>query len=307
MQCPRILAISVSLFACAAAIGACSANGGGDSGEDFTPGVGGSGGSAGSAGQAGNPSTGGSAIPDGGLVIETGTNDDAAPNFESEVFGQSSDMLYKLDPKTKNVSVVGKFSGCSSVIDIALDKDSNLFGTTFDGLWSINKKNAACTKIAGGSYPNSLSFVPQGTVDANEEALVGYLDSDYVRIDKSTGKVSTIGGLTGGYISSGDIVSVKGGSTFLTVKGNECGDCLFEVNPKTGDMVKNWGKIDYGSVFGLAFWAGSVYGFTDGGELFEITFNGGAIQTTEIPTGGPSDLSFWGAGSTTAAPLTPVY
>jgi len=307
MQRP-FLANPLALLACVAAIAACSAGGGNDNTEDFTPGGAGSAGAAGAAGEAGNPSTGGSSIPDGGMVIDSSV-DDAAPKFESEVFGQSSDMLYKLDPKTKNVSVVGKFSNCGNggVIDIALDKESNLFGTTFEGLWSINKKNAACSKIALGSYPNSLSFVPQGTVDANEEALVGYLGSDYVRIDKNSGKVSTIGGLTGGYQSSGDIVSVQGGSTYLTVKGNECGDCLFEVNPKTGDMVKNWGKVGYGSVFGLAFWAGSVYGFTDGGELFEITFAGGALKTTPIATGGPSDLSFWGAGSTTAAPLTPVY
>ncbi|HQP39411.1 MAG TPA: hypothetical protein PLI95_29715 [Polyangiaceae bacterium] len=72
-------------------------------------------------------------------------------------------------------------------------------------------------------------------------------------------------------------------------------------------MVKNWGDVGYGSVFGLAFWAGSVYGFSDDGDLFEITFDGGKLKTAVIPTGGPSDLSFWGAGSTTAAPLTPVY
>jgi len=233
--------------------------------------------------------------------------DAAPPPLESEVFGHSSEMLYKLDPKTKAVSIVGKFSGCTDVIDIALDKDSKLFATTFDGLFTINKQSAACSKVSSGSYPNSLSFVPQGTVDADEEALVGYLGADYVRIDKTTGKVTTIGGLTGGYQSSGDIVSVQGGATYLTVKGGNCGDCLFEVNPTTGDMVKNWGDVGYGSVFGLAFWAGSVYGFSDDGELFEITFDGGTLKTAVIPTGGPSDLSFWGAGSTTSAPLTPVY
>src|SRR5262245_35479269 len=52
------------------------------------------------------------------------------PTLPSEVYGNSADTLYKLDPDTKAVEVVGKFVGCTSVIDIALDKDSRLFGTT---------------------------------------------------------------------------------------------------------------------------------------------------------------------------------
>ena len=41
---------------------------------------------------------------------------------------------------------------------------------------------------------------------------------------------------------------------------------------------------------------------------FEITFdpNGNGITTTELPIpGAPSDLIFWGAGSTTIAPIVP--
>ena len=266
------------------------------------------------AGQAG---TGGT-IPLDGQVLDTQTGDttslidglnyDSSGTLTAEVFGHSASTLYKLDPDTKAVTVVGDFSGCDQVIDIALDKDSNLWGTTFDGLYTIDKDTAKCKLVkSGSSYPNSLSFVPEGVLDDNAETLVGYSGSDYVKIDRVTGDMETVGGLGSGYSSSGDIVSVIGGATYLTVKGNGCGDCLIEVDPKTGDMVKNWGKVGYESVFGLAFWGGSVYGFSDGGKLFEVQFSGSAFNTVEIATGGPSDLSFWGAGSTTAAPLHPVY
>ena len=56
------------------------------------------------------------------------------------------------------------------------------------------------------TYPNSLSFVPKGTVDPNVEALVGYNGGTYVRIDTVTGAVTSIGNLGSGYSSSGDIV-----------------------------------------------------------------------------------------------------
>ena len=224
-----------------------------------------------------------------------------------EVFGHSSDVLYRLDPITKEVTAVGPFSGCSSVIDIAIDKDNNMYGTTFDGLYTIDKTNAHCTLVASGNYPNSLSFVPVGTLDPNEEAMVGYLDADYVRIDKGTGQVTTIGGISGGYISSGDIVSVINGGTYLTVKNYaECDDCLFQVDPMTGDMVKNWGAVGHSQVFGLAYWGGKAYGFSNTGELFEISFDQSSVSTVAIPIpGAPVDLRFWGAGSSTAVPVDP--
>jgi hypothetical protein len=119
--------------------------------------------------------------------------------------------------------------------------------------------------------------------------------------------VQTVGALSGGYTSSGDIVSVIGGGTFLTVKGGSgnCNDCLLQVNPATGDLVQNYGSVNHVDVFGLAFWAGTAYGFDNGGEVFSIDVQNGTVVTTTIPVPNPPPgLQFWGAGSTTAAPPT---
>lgn len=228
----------------------------------------------------------------------------------AEVYGHSAKTLYRLDPKTKQVTVIGDFQGCKDIIDIALDESSNLFGAGYDALYRIEKSDASCTEIATGSYPNSLSFVPKGTVDPNEEALVGYDQGDYLRIDTKTGAVTKIGELGSNFRSSGDIVSVKGGKTYLTVKDvgfkGSCTqtDCLVEVDPQTGAVVKNWGSIEHKNVFGLSFWGGKVYGFDDTGNLFEVTFGSKQLATTSIPIPQkPSDLKFWGAGSSTSAPL----
>lgn len=229
------------------------------------------------------------------------------PPLVTEVYGHGADTLYKLNPVTKEVTVVGNFNGCSSVIDIAIDKDSNIFGTSFAGLHAIDRNTAACSLISGSAnYPNSLSFVPEGTVYPNTEALVGYFTNQYVAIDTTSGAITTIGSLSGGYSSSGDIVSVINGGTYLTVNGPGCGDCLIEVNPTTGDLVKEWGPLGYGSVFGIAFWGGTAYGFSNDGDLFSITFAQNSVTTTPISIpNAPSNLSFWGAGSSTAVPLVP--
>lgn len=234
--------------------------------------------------------------------------DVAPPTLIAVIYGHSADTLYKIDPNTKAATVVGDFSGCAQVTDIALDEDSKIYATTKMGLWTIDKVTAKCTQIATGAYPNSLSFVPKGTVDANAEALVGYDSGDYVRIDTVTGQKTTIGKLGGDRISSGDIVSAKGGKTYLTVKGGSgctANDCLVEVNPSTGAIVFDWKSIGHNDVFGLAFWAGSVYGFDAKGELFEVTFKNNTLKTTALSIPGkPADLVFWGAGSTTSAPIT---
>ena len=241
-----------------------------------------------------------------GGALNLGGAGGGGETFVAEVFGHSAGELYKLDPITKQVTSVGPFQGCSSVIDIAIDKDGDIFGTTFSGLYSIDKLTAGCTQISTGSYPNSLSFVPVGTVDASAEALVGYNGGTYVRIDTVSGAVSTIGSIGGGLSSSGDIVSVIGGGTYLTVTGPGCGDCLIRVDPTTGSLQQNYGPIGYSQVFGLAFWGGAAFGFTNAGQLFQIDFNGNTVSTQAIAIpSAPPGLSFWGAGSSTKAPLVP--
>jgi hypothetical protein len=139
-----------------------------------------------------------------------------------------------------------------------------------------------------------------------QESLVGYNGSTYVRIDTTTGAVQNVGSLAEPALySSGDIVSVKDGNTYLTVKGGPCDtDCLVEINPVTGVMLKNWGPLGYGNVYGIAFWAGSVYGFSEQGELFEVTFEN-MVMTAALINDAP-EAAFWGAGSTTSAPPVPA-
>jgi hypothetical protein len=262
-----------------------------------TGGLGGSGGAATSSASSGQGGGGGA------MDLDAGPGDAGPPPVDAEVYAHSPDTLYRLDPITKQMTTVGLFGGCGTVIDIALDKNGVMFGTSFGGLYKVNKSNAACTLVAIGAYPNSLSFVPAGTVDPVNEALVGYNGTTYVRMDTTTGAVTTIGDLgNAGYASSGDLVSLIGGSSYLTVNGNGCSDCLVEINPATGALIKKIGPLGHASVYGLAYWAGVAYGFDASGTLFQIDVTTAATMNIPIPNA-PANLIFYGAGSTTAAPL----
>jgi hypothetical protein len=213
--------------------GASNGNGNGSSSGSGNGTGGGSGSNGGMSGGLG--SGGGNTGGAGGSGGTGGTG--GTTNQPAEVWGHSPDTLYKVDPTTKAVTVIGQFQGCTNVIDLALDKMSNMYVTTQDALYSIDKTTATCTHISDGNYPNSLSFVPAGTLDPSAEALVGYVGDTYVRIDTTSGNVTNVGSLSAGsgVVSSGDIVSVIGGPSYLTVTGgSNCSsnDCLIEVDPQ---------------------------------------------------------------------------
>lgn len=228
------------------------------------------------------------------------------PPPSGEVYGHSSTTLYRIDTATRAVTEVGFFAGCGHVSDIALDESSTIYATNGVELFVVENNTARCTKVASGTFPNSLSFVPSGTLDA-KETLVGFEGGAYLRIDTTTGKTEKVGDLGGGFESSGDVVSVREGKTFLTVKGPGCADCLVEIDPKTGALTKNWGPLGVADAFGLAFWGGDVYAFTDKGEILLVKLSGDTLATEKLTVpNAPADLSFRGAGSTTSAPVGPV-
>jgi hypothetical protein len=223
------------------------------------------------------------------------------------VYGHTPDTLYSYDVTTSTVTLVGAFTNCTQttgaqVIDLAIDSQMNAYVTTFDGFYSVDLQTAQCTLIKTGGYPNSLSFVPVGTLDPYVEALVGYFGNSYVRVNVGTGSTSVVGTLSGGYYSSGDIVSVEGGGSFLTVTGNGCGDCLLQVDPKSGDLIQNYGQLPHGAVYGLGYWAGTLFGFDANGDIFSIGGGGDAGLVTNDITVGDGGVTWWGAGSTTIAP-----
>ena len=111
------------------------------------------------------------------------------------VYANSSDSLYVINPATNAVSLVGASQGCDFVIDVAVNRTGGVFATTKSALFAVDPRSAQCKFIAKGTYPNSLSFVPQGTVNPDQETLVGYNGSSYLRIDPDTGLVSPVGGL----------------------------------------------------------------------------------------------------------------
>lgn len=258
-------------------------------------------------------------LPDGGTP----------PGF---VYAHTPRALYLYEPIGKKLSKVGDFSCLENgdrMLDIAVDRDGVMYGTSYVGLLSINPTTGACSyvkKDSGARYPNSLSFVPMGTVDPTKETLVGYqFDPNafnqatiYVKIDIADGSITKVGELNDPnaavkYKSSGDIVALirNGNKAYLTVKKIDAdagigNDYLAEIDPKTGRIKQVIGDTGKDDLWGFGFWAGTGYGFSATGEILEIDMTTAKTKTllTLIEDGGV--VPWYGAGVKTFAPTAPT-
>jgi hypothetical protein len=254
------------------------------------------------------------------------------PGGPGRVYAHSKDTLYLYEPVSAALKELGVFTfdppeAKSDVIDIAIDRTGNVFGTTFNDFFRIDTSTAKCTRIATATtlvdYPNALSFVPAGTADPGKEALVGYATElgtstavTYVQIDTTTGEMTTRGNLNASttgpqYKSSGDIISLiqDGNRTYVTVKlivdGGVSGtDLLAEVDPTDGHLKRIVGDTKQNDIFGLGYWAGKGYGFSFSGKILQIDMsNGSSTVLKTLMSDAGTALPWYGAGVTTQAPI----
>ena len=255
------------------------------------------------------------------------------------IYAHSADKLYRFDPLANTVVEIGAFTcvphggsgaGDDAVIDIALDRTGQMYGTTYYRFIKIDPTNASCQVIREANaidlFPNSLSFVPIGTVDPTQEALVGYAFDPfgnatvYTRINLQTGQMTDIKNLNPSppingilFALSGDFISLQRqqGKTYaaLTIPSEDgipSDDILAEIDPATGTIKKIIGDTKSLGFFGLGYWAGKAYGFTASGRIHEINMTTGESKLVlEAKDKAGKAIVWYGAGVTTDSPTAP--
>jgi hypothetical protein len=256
------------------------------------------------------------------------------------VFAHTKDTLYRYDPLANTMTLVGKFdcvpttgtgSEDDSVLDIALDRTGQMYATTYYRFIKVDATSGHCTQVNAtlmpvNQYPNSLSFVPMGTVDATQEALVGYsFDSlgdatIYTRIDLATGVMTDRQNLNpfpsvdgNEYGLAGDFISLvrDNAKTYAAIKvltgdAGSGNNLLAEIDPNTGTMKKIIGDIGQVNLYGMGFWAGKAYGFSSSGKIYEIDIaTGKSSLAFEAKDPNGVAIEWYGAGVTTDSPTAP--
>ena len=223
------------------------------------------------------------------------------------VYAHTSSALYKVDPDTLQVTLIGNFTftGLSDQItDIAIDKAGVMIGISFTSVYRIDPSNAKCTLLTGGLSGtfNGLSFVPAAQLgQTGADVLVATRNSDgtVFRVDQTNGNTTPVGNMGGTWASSGDLVSVAGFGTVQTTDNGASPDRL--VNLATSSFAATQvgtGTIGFNDIWGVAYWKGKIFGFTEAGEFITIDPNTGV--GTLVQGNGPH---WWGAAVTTLAPV----
>jgi hypothetical protein len=233
----------------------------------------------------------------------------AAP--EPFFYVSTESTLYSFAPGSRTWKTLANLtSSCPYAYELAVDGKGDLYGAS-SSLRTIYKFDSTfhCTEVAGPMVGDpwgwTLSFVPKQTFGTADDTIVGYTYRDYYRrlADGHTVLVTT-NALDAQMQPSGDVVSM-GARAFVSVAGSPAcltTDCLIEIDPKTGIIVKNWGNFPGGGIWALAHLGGKIYGFRSTGEVYEVTLASPLVVTTLPGPDGMTGLVWSGAGSSTSAP-----
>jgi hypothetical protein len=220
------------------------------------------------------------------------------------VYAHTGGDLYQVDPTSLQVSHLCSFSGLNGdAYDLAVRSDGTLFVVTGGSPAAIYKVNP--TTCASGhvvDLPSGLNFNSL-TFTTNGELLSASATGEVDSLDLTTGAVTQVGSYGTGLGSSGDLVVVYDPNTaqdliYATVVGITNGDMLIRVDPNnnfTGTII---GNIGYSEIYGLGYWAGTLYGFDSSGDVLQIDPNTAAAT---LLTNDGND--WYGAGTTPHAPV----
>jgi hypothetical protein len=241
--------------------------------------------------------------PGGGPGPEAGNPGDGSTTY---VYAHTSSTLYKVDPDTLAISMIGNFgwpNGASDqMTDLAIDKNGVMIGVSFGSVYKVDPTTAQTTLLSSGLAGtfNGLSFVPASMLGmTGDDVLVGTRNDDGVvsRIDPMTGAVSQVGDMGSAFQSSGDLVAVDGFGTVQTTLGAPW-DVLVRLAPNSFAATKIGNDTGFGQIWGLGFWKNKIFGFTRTGNF--ITIDPSTGVGTLVQSGGPE---WWGAAVTTSAPV----
>ena len=244
---------------------------------------------------------------DGAGGDATGGEDAAPTGPVGDLYAHTGAELYRLDLADSKLTLIGTFQfnkEANDINDIAIDRHGNMFAVSPSALYACDRHTAKCGYLAKLSVSyNGLTFVPEGTVSATTEALVGMgADGSWNHIEFKSGQVTIkkLGTFATPWVPSGDGFSVFGIGTFATIKGKGDSDALAEVDPTTGKLVKIVGETGQKGLFGLAWWSGQVYAFAKTGEIYTLNIQTGkATLATSIVA--PKGKVWYGAGVSTRA------
>ena len=212
----------------------------------------------------------------------------------------ASPFLYIHD-STANLGIVNVESGSTNIIgnmgvtmtDIGFDPSGNLFGLSFESLYSIDKTTGNTTFIGdhGIGGGNALVFGNDGTLYG-----AGYRTTSLFTIDVGTGESTSIGDM--GFASAGDL-TFNGDDLFLSSKTDKLVNIDIAEGAK-GTAVGSFDSSGLSGVYALATGDDDKFYGVAGTQIFTVNTITGDI-TLISDYGGQGLYRAYGASAYTEA------
>lgn len=182
----------------------------------------------------------------------------------------SSGNLGEINLNTGQTTVVGGLG--EALTDIAFNPSQQLFGETFNTLYSINQSTGAATEIGNfgaGVLLNGLVFSQGGILYASG-------GTGLYTVNTVTAAATLVGnsGLDGGFVSEGDLAFV-GGQLYESVSNGLTSD-LARIDTTTGAGTLIGEVVNDAALFGLVTASNGVLYGIDGTNIYSINTTTGA-------------------------------
>ncbi len=186
-------------------------------------------------------------------------------------------------------------TGDLTFTDIALTPDDQIFGVTFNQLYTIEQSS---------NTPNLIGNLSVGDVNGlafNNNQLFGSGSSSLYSVDSSSGSAALVAE-NFNFFSSGDIVFDPVTNQFLATSSTPTDSTLFSINPTDGNFTQI-GAIGFANVFGLFFENETLFGYTANGlQLIINSETGEGIFDKNVT--GTNDLIFGATSTPVPEPTT---
>ena len=221
-------------------------------------------------------------------IDETGLPPDAATD---PLYAHSSSTLFSVLPESPYTHTrIGAFADSSAgpvtdVTDVAIDTDGTMYAVSFDALYRVDASNGQLDTLgsAGPIDLNALTFLADGTL------LAGGGSALY-QVDTTSGAFTEISSI-GDWSFAGDMVGLPDGLLYCAMSNDSTGtQSALVVYDLANSTIIRTGDTGTGSLFGVAYAEGSLFGFNADGTIFTLDQSGGtATQVAD------TDEVWWGA------------
>jgi hypothetical protein len=247
----------------------------------------------------------------------SGSNNGSGSGSDNfNVYAHSDTVLYVVDVNAKTLNTVGPFNAPANdvITDLAVAPDNTIYVISNTAIYTASAADGHVTKLgslaACGSKGVALTTTPDGKLWTGD--FMGTL----CQIDTAQSPPAVLPpiSMTSGMALSGDFVAVSNGTVFGTAykktdsanMGTQLDNVLVKLDIATG-TVTQIGATGYPKLFGVAFAANQVFGFTHDGTGHVVTIDPGSGTGTLFGTfmdpNTHQGISFAGAGVSSLVPI----